>query len=192
MVDNIIKKQTISLIVIVVTLILFIFTSLYLLFFEVESYAYKNDKEYEISFCNDRECNNKFYNYNNLIGTTRENNKVNLRKINNYDNNILPILEKPYIFSIKGMEETINIKLRLKEEYITKYDYKKYIDNIYIGIREKESDLKVIRYKDIDGYILENISINSLEKIFYVWIWSSDSEYKNDMYFTLEVVVNKK
>ncbi|MGM9877021.1 MAG: hypothetical protein ACI33S_00065 [Bacilli bacterium] len=190
--DKIIKRQTLSLMVIVITLIIFISSVMYILFFEIDNYS-ESKNDFEIEFCIDKSCENKYYNYNNLIGTSRMNDKVVLRKINNYDNRLYAILEEPYVFTIKNniKDSTIGIAINLREDYLKDNTYKKYLNNVYIAICEKNKELLITRYEDIDGYLLNNININNNEeKTYYIWLWTEDSKYSFDQYFVASIEIN--
>ena len=190
---NIIKRQTLTLIVIVLTLSTFILSVSYILFFEIDNYS-ESKNDFDISFCLDKSCDKKYYNYNNLIGVKVIDNKVSLKKINNYDNQLYAILETPYIVNIKNNIETSNvaIKLKLRDDYLYNKEYLNYINDIYLAIGSSHDKINVIKYVDIDKYIINDFKINNNEeKIYYIWLFSLNSEYKSDMYFVLEIELEK-
>lgn len=191
-VDKIIKKQTLTLLVIVITLIVFIFSVMYIMFFEIDNYS-ESKNDFEISFCIDKSCNSKYYNYNNLVGISNIDNKISLKEIKKYNNRLLALLEHPYVFNIKNnmSDSNIAIKLNFKKDYLEDEEYKKYINNVYVAVASDEDDLKIIKYNDIKDYLLSSIRIKHNEvKKYYIWLWIENNDYNKKIYFPCSVEVN--
>ena len=194
--DKIIKRETISLIVIVCVVLVFSFTMLYISFFSIkESNSKENDLV--IKYCDDIKCSKQYSNYNNVLGAMVVNDITTPQKIKNYKDEKDIKKDNPYIFNIKNnsdIDKNISLKLKENLEY-SNNDYLKYLDYLKVSISECDltDDIETYFFKDLDSNVLKNNIIlrKDSDKTYCVWFWlnSNINTLDKDIYFTTKLLV---
>lgn len=190
---RIIKRETMSLIVIVLTIIVFLFSFLYIFVFSIKN-EIKDTIELNdclISFCYDKDCNEKYINYNRLIGVRVNNGITNLEQITTK-------LSKPYIFNVKNnshYKKKVAIDIKESNEYMNK------TNNIIFYLHKTKividdcngNDKREFNYTEMMNNTIIDFELSSYEeKTYCVKTYIETNEPVQESYFVANVNFNIK
>lgn len=200
-IDKLIKKEIVTIIVLVL-IILMLFFGVSYAYFLVTDMGESNKVSVgnlEVTFCDYSSCMNDNNNYGQVIGTKLINGEKTLVGIYPYESDDLALSEDPYVFNIKNtgsLKSYLTIKLDEDKNYIRENEYKSlannYSDYIKIAISEcndriNREDVSIKTYSSLkNNIILENDLLQSNEdKTYCLWTYLSSNtpNEAQDTYF---------
>lgn len=187
-IDKIIKREILTLLVSIISVAIVIIGISFALFYKEKETKSETIKigDLKIEFCNDYNCNQKYDNMGQIIGTQKIGNIIVPSKIYPYEDKDA-LNKTPYIFNIKNtgdLEANIKIKLNedkefVKNEQIENYESTTllYSDYLKIGIsdctRNIDEDVIISKYSSLeDNIILSGVKLKpEEEKTYCLWTW---------------------
>ena len=188
-IDRLIKKEIVSIIVLIVIVLMLFFGISYAYFLATDMGESNKVSigNLEITFCDYESCKNNENNYGQIIGTKLVNGEKTLVGIYPYESDAVALREDPYLFNIKNtgtLKSYLTIKLNEDKKYIDDNNFKSLTNNYsdYIkvaisdcndGINRTNVDIKT--YSSLkNNIILENDLLESSEdKTYCLWTYLS-------------------
>lgn len=184
-IDRQIKKEIVTIVVLILFVLMLFFGASYAYFVATDSGESNkvNIGDLEITFCDKNSCKSDYGNFGQVIGTRVIDGKKVIEGIYPYSTNREALLETPYIFNIKNtgsLNSYLTIKLNEDKNYKPSNNYEnltnKYSKYINIGISDcsnkiDRENVTILNYETLnDNTILKDDSINSGEdKTYCLW-----------------------
>ena len=190
-IDRLIKKEIVTIIVLVL-IVLMLFFGLSYAYFKATDMGENNKVsigDLDITFCDYESCKNDYNNYGQIIGTKIVNGKKIIEGIYPYKSDTEALNEDPYVFNIKNtgtLKSYLTIKLNEDKDYINENNLvsltNNYSDNIRIALNNCDNginreNVSIMTYSLLkDNVILKDDFLESNEdKTYCLWAYLSNN-----------------